>query len=145
MAHAICSLTEKYTWTPLDTAQEKARVQEADDRVAAWARWQRSHGIHLNYPPESAFVRVMRPSDVEEQAGARHLAVDPPDDEAMQVDAILAKWRIKHLRRYKIIRTEFLYSGPAWEKAKRHGMNRLTWRQKVDQVLSYMADELGLP
>jgi len=139
------NLTGKYTWTPLDTAQEKARVREADDRVASWARWQRSHGINLDYPPESAFVRVMRPSDVEEQAGARHLAVDPPDDEAMQVDGIIARWRIQHVRRYKILRTEFLYHAPASVKAHRHGMSRLAWRQKVDQVLSYMADELGIP
>lgn len=135
----------RYDWTPEDTAQEKARVQQADDRVAAWAHWKRSSGIHLDYPPESAFARVMRPADVEEQAGARHMAVDATDDEAMEIDAIVARLKHRHFRRFKILWAEFCEYGPACAKAKRHGMNRLMWRTKVDEILSFIADELGLP
>ena len=131
-------------WHDVRADREGNRIREADKRVAAWAHWQRSSGVYLGYPPESPIVRVMRPADEEEQAGARHVSVDCPDDEAMQVDGVLARWKLHSRRRYRIIRTEFLYAGPAWEKAHRHGMKRDAWRATVDRTLDRMAIELGI-
>ena len=141
----VAGIDFKYAvWYDVRADREATRVKEADRRVAAWAHWQRSSGVYLGYPPESPFVRVRRPTEVEEQAGARHVACDCPDDEAMQVDGVFARWRLMHRRRYRILRTEFLYHGPAWEKAARHGMKRDAWRARVDQTLGLMADELGI-
>jgi len=123
---------------------QPARIRQADYRVAAWAHWQRSSGIHLSYPPGAPFARLMLPGDEENQVGARFLAPDAPDWEAMQVDRILAHWRIHRRRRFRIVKTEFLYAGPAWEKAARHGLKRDAWRERVNETLGLMADELGI-
>jgi hypothetical protein len=128
----------------LERNRAAVRVKAADERVAAWARWSRSSGVYLGFPPESPFVRVMKPQEVEEQAGARHVSVDAPDDEAMAVDHVLAHWRIWNRRRYRIVHTEFFVYGPASVKAARHGLGRKAWRARVDETLGLMADELGI-
>lgn len=129
---------------PKRSADQQSRVQLADLRVAAWARWQRSSGVHVGYPPESSFARVMQPADEEEQAGARHLSPEATDDEAMQVDRILARWRIHYRRRFRLIKTEFLWYASAQEKARRHGLKRDAYRERITKILGCMADELNI-
>ena len=112
---------DEYHWTPEDHAEDKVRRKSADQRLEAWARWQRASGVHIGFPTQSPIVSVMAPGDEEQQAGARHLAVEATDEEALQVDRILARWKAFRRRYWKIIRVEYMTFGTGEKKAKRCG------------------------
>lgn len=133
-------------WAPEDSAEHKDRMDEADLRLAAWGRWQLTASPDtLNYPRQSPFVRVMKPSDEEAQAGARHVRSDLTctDEEALEVDAVLADWKTHHRGWWKVARKEYLTGGPSEKKARELGINRAEYRRQLDLLRMAMWKELA--
>jgi len=132
-----------------DAVRWDERIKEAHERLAGWARWQRNAGIRINYPPESSFVKIMKPADEEEQAGARHVSVMPPDLEALEVETVLTRWRMHETawRYWRYIDIEYRTGGSAEQKARRiaRGLDRRTYSDRVRYIKMLVADELGLP
>ena len=136
-------------WNIFDGLDWQKRIKDADERLRGWARWQRNAGIRIDYPPESSFVKVMKPPDEEEQAGARHVSVMPTDVDALEVETILTRWRMhaRLWRYWRIIDIEYRTGGSSDQKAKRlaRGLDRREYRHRVEHVQIILADELGLP
>lgn len=133
-------------WGPEDSAEYKSRVDEADRRLEAWGRWQSTASPdQLSYPRQSPFVRAMKPQADEAQAGARHLRSDLTctDEEALEVDAVLADWRVTHRYWWKVARKEYLTSGASEKKARELGVNRTEYRRQLDALRIAMWKELA--
>lgn len=132
-------------WSPEDSAEYKDRVSDADRRLEAWARWQRTASPDkLSYPCSSSFGCVMSPGEEEAQAGAKHLRSDLTctDEEALEVDAVLADWRIHHRGWWKVARKEYLTMGASEKKARELGLNRAEYRRQLDALRIGMWKEL---
>lgn len=132
-------------WSPEDSAEWRDRIGSADGRLEAWARWQRTASPdRLNYPQSSSFACAMKPSDEEQQAGARHLRSDLTctDEEALEVDAVLADWKVHHRGWFKVARKEYLTSGASEKKARELGLNRAEYRRQLDALRIAMWKEL---
>lgn len=126
---------ESERWSAEDGQQWKDRIAYADMRLEAWARWSRTDGPRrLYFPRSSAFARVMTPSPDELQAGARHVAPDATDEQAMEIDAILADWKVHHRGWWKVARKEYLSIGPSEVKASELGMKRAEYRRQLDNL-----------
>lgn len=134
-------------WSPDDSAETLERIKAADARLEAWARWQSSGSPdRLSYPRQSPFVRVMKPQADEAQAGAQHVRSDLTctDEEALEVDAILADWKVHHRPWWKVARKEYLTAGPQEKKARELGVSRAEYRRQLDTLRLVMAKELAL-
>lgn len=130
-------------WSEEDSAQHKERIAYADLRLEGWARWSGQASPELiGFAGVSTIVSAMMPTDEEKQAGARHLAQECSDDEAMQVDAVLADWKSSHRGWWKVARKEFLTYGPSEKKARELGLNRAEYRKQLDLLRMAMWKEL---
>ncbi|HMU15871.1 MAG TPA: hypothetical protein PKC95_00370 [Thauera aminoaromatica] len=126
-------LTER--WSAEDSAAYEDRRKAADARLDAWARWAGTHSPELiGFARCSSFARVMTPQDEEQQAGARHLKAECSDDEALEVDAILAGWKKTDPGYWKIVRQEYLRYGAQEAKARALGLNRTEYRSRLRQL-----------
>lgn len=134
-------------WSAEDSAEAKARQAEVDLRLSGWARWQLSASPdQLYYPRSSSFAAAMKPQEDEAQAGARHVRQDVSctDEEALEVDAILARWKTDHRGWWKVIRKEYLTSGPSEKKAAELGIkSRTEYRAQLDMARITMWQELA--
>lgn len=142
MAAIAVDVMSDFHWSLDDHAEERDKIKAANARLEAWARWQRSSGINIDYPKASAFVRVMTPAPIEEQAGARHVAPMPTDEDAMEVDRVLAGWRLARRRYWKIIHVEYRTGGSSEQKARRCGMCRADYRARLARVQLLLAETL---
>lgn len=133
-------------WSPEDSAEWKARQDAADRRLEAWARWQLTASPdRLSYPRSSSFAAAIKPQSDEAQAGANHVRTDYSctDDEAMQVDAVLADWKKHHRGWWKVARKEYLTSGASEKKAGELGISRAEYRRQLDALRMAMWKELA--
>jgi hypothetical protein len=113
----------------------RERISWADGRLEAWSRWQSTDGAHrVGYPRSSSFARVMTPADQEQQAGARHVAMDATDDEAMQIDAIISDWKIHHRNWFRVVRKEYMTGGPSEKKARELFLSRSEYGRLLDAL-----------
>jgi len=140
----LVSMPSSFCWTRFDRTEDDAGRGEADKRLEGWARWQRSSGIHTDYPPASAIERVMKPSDIEEQAGARHVSSMPSDAEAEEIDRILAQIRIhpRQFRYWKLAQIEYCTYGSQEVKAKMAGLPRMYYRHRLQHLQLLVAHAL---
>lgn len=123
----------KHRWSEEDSAEHKERIAYADMRIEGWARWSGySDSEGLDFSGQSSVVNAMMPSEEEQQAGARHCASECSDDEAMQVDAVICRWKVTDPRYVKIVHKEYRTSGPSEKKARELGMNRNEYRRQLD-------------
>jgi hypothetical protein len=130
--------------TAEDSAIWKDRIAWADGRLEAWARWQGTDGAHrLNYPRSSSFARVMTPADQEQQAGARHVAMDATDDEAMQIDAVVSDWKVHHRNWFRVARKEYMTGGPSEKKARELSLSRSEYGRLLDALRADLWKELA--
>ena len=132
-------------WSPEDSAEYKSRQDYADRRLEAWSRWQATASPdRLNYPRSSSFAVAMKPQADEAQAGARHMRSDMTctDEEALEVDAVLADWKSSHRGWWKVARKEYLTAGPSEKKARELGLNRAEYRRQLDLLRLTMWKEL---
>lgn len=135
-------------YTAEDRSETKDRLDAADARLEAWGRWQLGGSPdRLSYARESPIVRAMTPSEEELQAGARHLRDDITctDEEALEVDALLARWKTEHRSWWKVARKEYLTAGPSEKKALELGLNRAEYRKQLDllRVAAWIELDLG--
>lgn len=132
-------------WTIEDSAEHRERITWADARIWAWARWQGSDNpAKLGYPAASPIMAVMKPADEEAQAGARHVRVDISctDDEAMEVDAVIADWKVHHRLWFRLVRREYFGAGPVEKKSRELGMGVREYRRQLDRLRLAMQREL---
>jgi hypothetical protein len=121
--------------SPEDSQLWKSRINWADGRLEAWARWQRTDGPHrVDYPRQSSFACVMKPADEEPQAGARHVAMDATDDEAMRIDAVVSDWKVHHRNWFRVVRKEYLTLGATEKKARELGVSRVEYLRLLDAL-----------
>lgn len=135
-------------WSVEDSQENRDRIAAADARLESWARWQASGSPdRLDYPRASPFVRVMKPQADEAQAGAQHLRSDLTctDEEALQVDAVLADWKLHHRPWWKVARKEYLTAGPSEKKARELGVSRAEYRRQLDVLRLVLWRELYRP
>lgn len=120
-------------WSPEDSAERKARIEDAEARLDAWAKWSRvQSGIGA---ANSNWFMALSPAPPEDQqAGAKHVAECCPDDEALEVDAVLARWKVEEPAYCKIVRKEYLSYGIQEEKARRLGLSRAFYRLQLDEL-----------
>lgn len=133
-----CAMHDMH-WTDEDRIAESERIKRGRLYLERWSRWQRATGIRLDYSPTSTVVPVVAPE--EPQAGARHVSVMPPDDEAMAVDGVLAQWRVHRKRYWKLIRVEYMTGGSSEQKARRCGFgSRADYRKRLESIQGMVAD-----
>ena len=119
-------------WTADDSADRKQEIDYAELRLAGWARWCRSgNGSRLDFSSVSAIVNAMMPTEEELQAGAKHLATECSDDEAMEVEVIVLRWKHAGDRWWKIVWKEYFTGGPHEKKARELGINRDMYRDEL--------------
>lgn len=126
-------------WSASDSAEYEDRRKYADARLDGWARWSGLASPELiGFSSCSSFARVMTPQDEEQQAGARHLKAECTDDEALEVDAILARWKKSDPGYWKLVRREYLSYGAQEDKARSIGLNRTEYRNRLRQLQAEM-------
>lgn len=132
-------------WTVEDSAEHRERITWADARIWAWARWQGSDNpAKLGYPACSSFGNAIKPQSDEAQAGARHVRSDVSctDDEAMEVDAVIADWKVHHRLWFRLVRREYFGAGPVEKKSRELGMGVREYRRQLDRLRLAMQREL---
>lgn len=121
-------------WTPEDSAEYQHRIAVADAYLVAWVRWARTEGPwKVGYPKRAPFYHLMH-RDPEAISVPRETSVDGLDEDMMRVDAVVAVWRIARRGNWKLIRTEYMSHGSSEVKARRLGLTRLAYRQRLDSL-----------
>jgi hypothetical protein len=131
-------------WTAEDSQERRDRIKDADVRLDAWGRWSRVQ-MRVGGASSSNWFMALNPAPAEEsQAGAKHVAEGCPDEEAMQVDAVVAHWMLENRGYWKIARREYLYYGPQEKKASDLGISRTEYRRLLDELRLALWRELAL-
>lgn len=130
-------------WTDADLEAHRGEISQADALLEGWARWARRFSPGVDWSPVSAIGSVMTPGAGEDQAGARHVAVDCTDDQALLVDGVLARWKVTRPRHFKILCIEYLTFGSAETKGRRCKLKRTDYRAAVDRSLLLFAEAFG--
>jgi hypothetical protein len=130
-------------WSPEDSAERRARIEDADARLDAWAKWSRVQS-GLGSANSNWFMALNPAQPEEQQAGAKHVAECCPDEEALEVDAILARWKTEEPAYWKIVRKEYLSYGAQESKARSLGLSRAFYRLQLDELRAVMWRALDL-
>jgi hypothetical protein len=121
-------------WSAEDAQERRDRINDADKRLEAWGKWSRTQNP-LGGASSSNWFMALNPAPAEEvQAGARHVAECVPDEEAMQIDLIVASWRLDERWYWKVARGEYLYYGPREAKASHLGISLAFYKQILDEL-----------
>lgn len=129
-------------WTAADSQERRDRIKDADTRLDAWGKWSRLQS-GVGGASSSNWFMALNPAPAEDpQAGARHVAEGCPDEEAMEVDAIVASWMLDEPWYFKIARREYLYSGTQHLKARRLGISLAFYKQLLDELRTALYREL---
>jgi hypothetical protein len=131
-------------WSAEDSQERRDRIKDADVRLEAWAKWSRTQARPGGASSSNWFMALNPATGEESQAGAKHVAECCPDEEAMQVDAIIARWMLEERWYWKIARREYLYYGPQDLKASQLGISKAFYRQLLDELRTVLWRELDL-
>jgi hypothetical protein len=130
-------------FTADDSAERKMRLDYAELRLSGWARWSGTNSPDLvGFSSTSSFASAMTPQNDELQAGARHCASECSDEEAEEVDSILAGWKTSHRFWFRMVRKEYFTYGPQEKKARELGISRDYYRDELVVLKSVMYVEL---
>ena len=129
-------------WAAEDSQERRDRIKDADVRLEAWAKWSKTQAGHGRASSSNWFMALSLTLPEEGQAGARHVAGCCPDDEAMQVDGVIARWKIEERWYWKVARREYLHYGPQEKKARDLGISKGFYRQLLDELRAAMWREL---
>lgn len=131
-------------WTAADSQERRDRIKDADTRLDAWARWSRLQPGVGGASSSNWFMALGAKPDEEGQAGAKHVAAGCPDEEAMEVDGVVASWMIDEPWYWKVARYEYLHGGTQDLKANRLGISKAFYRQLLDELRTVLWRELDL-
>lgn len=121
-------------WSAEDSQDRRDRIKDADTRMEAWGKWSRQQ-TRVGGASSSNWFMALNAAPAEEgQAGAKHVAEGCPDDEAMEVDAIVARWMLNERWYWKIARREYLRGGPRETKASDMGISLAFYKQVLDEL-----------
>jgi len=121
-------------WEPKDSEERRERIKDADTRLEAWAKWASHQAGGGGASSSNWFMALGPPAPEDQQAGAKHVAEVCPDDEAMEVDAIIAGWKVSEPWFWKVVRKEYRTYGTQESKARSMGLNRPFYRQQLDEL-----------